>query len=72
MIDLPHRKGTSRIWGDRAFLCSKCRKNTVTDCPGQRDLDQKYDGRIVCFDCRTDELLHDEPNRAPVSSEETP
>lgn len=65
MIDLPHRKGTSRIWGDRAFLCSKCRVNLVTDCAGQRDVDQKYDGRITCFDCRTNELVDDQHTQTP-------
>jgi uncharacterized protein YbaR (Trm112 family) len=42
------------------FLCSVCRKNTVTDCEGQRIVDSR-DGRIMCFDCRTYQLLRDIP-----------
>jgi len=37
------------------LLCSKCRKNTVTDCDGQRRIDS-LDGRIMCFDCRSEQL----------------
>ncbi|ASR12111.1 hypothetical protein CHY08_34210 (plasmid) [Rhizobium leguminosarum bv. viciae] len=49
------------------LLCSICRKNTVTDCDGQRRVDR--DGRIMCFDCRTHQLLRDMPVLQTSASE---
>lgn len=67
MIDLPHRRGTSRVMGNRVFYCAKCRVNPVVDCEGQRQIDERHDGVITCFDCRTKELL-DEDQNPPTQS----
>lgn len=42
--------------------CSVCRKNWVIDCDGQRRIDEREDGRIMCFDCRTEKMLREKGN----------